>query len=147
MFSKILICSDGSENALAAARTAARIAQQFKSDVTIVSVFDPASVPSAFMGEPGCAWGMATDLASYTEEVQRSVERDTGKVLDEVGMLYRNRRELGHPVDRIVAAARDEKADLIVMGRRGMSSFRSFLLGSVSDGVLHHAHCPVLIVQ
>src|SRR5436305_1416304 len=103
MFTKILICSDGSKHALTAARTGALLAKQFKSEVTLLNVFDPSSVPSAYMSEPGCAWGMATDLASYTEEVQRSVERETGKALDEIGVLYLNRRELGHPVERIVA--------------------------------------------
>ena len=147
MFSKILICSDGSENALSAARAAGQIALKFGSEVIVLNVFDPSMVPSAFIATPGGEWGMATDIASYTEGIQLAVERDTCKVLDEIGIKYTNKRELGHPVDRISAAARDVKADLIVMGRRGMSGFQSFLLGSVSDGVVHHAHCPVLIVQ
>lgn len=147
MFNKILICSDGSKSALSAVRTAGQIAQRFGSEVVILNVFDPSMVPSAYIAAPGGEWGMVTDLASYSGEIQFEVERETGKVLDEIGIKYSNKRELGHPVDRICAAAKDEKADLIVMGRRGKSGFRLFLLGSVSDGVLHHAHCPVLIVQ
>lgn len=55
--------------------------------------------------------------------------------------------ELGHPARAIVSFAKANSADLIVMGSRGLSAFQEVLLGSVSDYVLHHAHCPVTIVR
>ena len=51
------------------------------------------------------------------------------------------------PGEEILRAAADEKADLIVLGSRGLSQVKAFLLGSVSDKVSHHAKCPILIVR
>ena len=51
------------------------------------------------------------------------------------------------PGEYIVASADKAKATLIVMGTRGMGKLRRTILGSVSTYVLHHAHCPVLVVR
>ena len=53
----------------------------------------------------------------------------------------------GSPGEAIVKAAEDDKADMIIMGSRGLNRYRRTLLGSVSDYVLHHAHCPVCICR
>jgi len=84
---------------------------------------------------------------AYIEQVQDSVARRTGRVLDEAGVPYEILTEVGHPAEVIVRIAEDDGYDLIVLGSRGMTAFKSFLLGSVSDKVSHHAHCPVLIVK
>ena len=52
-----------------------------------------------------------------------------------------------HPGQAIVDIATSEKADLIVMGTRGLGTIRRTILGSVSDYVLHHVHCPILIYR
>ncbi|MEM2981913.1 MAG: universal stress protein, partial [Candidatus Bathyarchaeia archaeon] len=49
--------------------------------------------------------------------------------------------------DIIVNIAKEEKTDLIIIGSRGLSGVKRFLLGSVSNRVSHHAPCPVLIVR
>ena len=53
----------------------------------------------------------------------------------------------GDPGEAIVAVAEKEKAVLIVCGTRGMGKLRRTFLGSVSDYVVHHAHCPVLVCR
>jgi nucleotide-binding universal stress UspA family protein len=50
-------------------------------------------------------------------------------------------------VQSITERAKDFKADLIVIGTRGLSSFRKMLIGSVSSGVVTYADCPVLVVR
>jgi nucleotide-binding universal stress UspA family protein len=147
MFTKMLVCSDGSEQALKAAQAAAEIARKFESKVVLVSVFNPAQVPNPFVGVPGTEGIADGDIGDFADRVQTDVEQATGRVFAAAGVRYESRRELGHPVDRIVAAAAEEQSDLIVLGSRGLGGFRQFVLGSVSDGVLHHAHCPVLIVR
>jgi len=53
----------------------------------------------------------------------------------------------GHAVEQIVKACKEGRFDLIVMGARGLSRIKKMLLGSVSDGVVRHACCPVLVVK
>lgn len=146
MFQHIVVCSDGSDHALRAARMAAEIAVKFEADVVLLNIFDPASVAMPFVGTPEAAPSAEITLR-YAEEAQKILVERTGQVIQEVGARYRSRSEFGHPVDKIVSVAEEEKADLIVLGSRGLGGFQRFLLGSVSDGVLHHAHCPVLIVR
>jgi nucleotide-binding universal stress UspA family protein len=55
--------------------------------------------------------------------------------------------ESGSVVEAIVEYATEEKAQLIVMGTRGMTGFKKMLLGSVSNGVVNHAPCAVLVVR
>lgn len=146
MFQRILLCTDGSDQALDAAKTAAELAQKFGSKVTILNVMSPSVVAPAVVGgmEP---MAYVEVNPNFIEEAQEAVERRTGRILEEKNVSYECRREIGHPVDRIVSVAEAEQSDLVVMGSRGLGGFSRFLLGSVSDGVLHHAPCPVLIIR
>ena len=146
MFKTILLCSDGSEHALKAAEACVELAQKFDSRILLINVFNPAITSVPLFGGPEAA-PLAEATVRYGEELQAAVERRTGTVFEAAGVAYEKIRELGHPVDRIVAVAEAEKADLIVMGSRGLGRFQRFFLGSVTDGVLRHAPCPVLIVR
>jgi nucleotide-binding universal stress UspA family protein len=146
MFHKIMLASDGSDGALQAARVAADIAKKFGAELTLFNVFTLPMPVMPMVGFPGVDVDPAT-VAEYTEKVQDSVSRRTGKVLDEAGVKYEVRREIGHAAGEITRVAHLEHFDLIVIGCRGMSSFQALLLGSVSDRVARHAHCPVLVVK
>jgi hypothetical protein len=76
----------------------------------------------------------------FLDERARSL-RDEGV---EVGDAHLG---LGDPDKEIVKFAEDAHADLIVLGSRGLGRLRRALLGSVSDSVVRHAHCPVLVVR
>jgi nucleotide-binding universal stress UspA family protein len=52
-----------------------------------------------------------------------------------------------HPADSIVQVAEETGADLVVMGSRGLGGIKRALMGSVSDSVVRHAHCPVMVVR
>jgi nucleotide-binding universal stress UspA family protein len=147
MFKKILLAADGSDPSLKAARLAAALARQFDGEVSMLHVFDPAVVPVPFAGVPDLPLSEGEDMGRYAAQVRAEVERKTTPVLEEYNVRYTTLQELGHPVDRIVSVAQDEKPDVIVLGSRGWGAVKSRLLGSVSDGVLHHAHCPVLIAR
>ena len=147
MFSKILVCSDGSGKSNEAARYAANLAKKYESQVILINVYDPTLVPAAMMGF--LEGSLQSDIGAgfYAEEAFKGVEKETGEVFQEAGVKFTTHRELGHPVHRILSVALDEKIDLIIMGSRGLGGFERLLLGSVSEGVLRHAHCPVLIVR
>lgn len=147
MFSKILVCTDGSAFAKQAAKVAAEIAQKFGSQVVLLNVYDPTIFPAATLGLPGGPLQLDIAAGRYAQEAEKSVLEETGRVLQEAQISYRARAELGHPVETILHVAQEEAADLIVMGSIGHGGFERLLLGSVSDGVLHHARCPVLVVR
>jgi nucleotide-binding universal stress UspA family protein len=145
MFSHILVCSDGSEPALKAAQTAAEIAQKFNARVTLLNVYIPPA-DILYAAAPSRKVHYQLDVKAR-DRAHTEVERRTGKVFESAGVRYACRRGTGQAVEHIVRAAEKENADLIVLGSRGMGIFQRFMLGSVSDGVLHHAPCPVLIVR
>jgi nucleotide-binding universal stress UspA family protein len=146
MYQQILLCADGSEGCVKAAQATAEIAKRFGSRITVLSVFFPTPLLASFGEAPEAAACLDT-VISIGEDQHEAIQSAARKVLAEAGVQAEELREFGHPVDTIVNTAQQLKADLVVMGSRGMSGFKSLLLGSVSDGVLHHAHSPVLIVR
>lgn len=93
----------------------------------------------------------ATVLQEILEEVRvkvRKLEEKYKKKMEEKGIKagkFVTRR--GDPGEAIVHVAEKDSCDLIITGSRGMGVIRRTILGSVSDYVLHHAHCPVLICR
>jgi nucleotide-binding universal stress UspA family protein len=147
MFTHILLASDGSEHALTAAQAAVEIAKRFDAKLTLLCVFDPpATLNDIAAGQQESAEDAGV-LMQHAEHVLDAATRRTEKVLEAAGVPFESRCETGHPVNMIVNVAARERVDLIVMGSRGLGRFESFLLGSVSERVLHHANCPVLIVK
>jgi len=141
MFTNILLASDGSEYALKAAAVAATLASKFAARLTVINVFQPVPAVGPFREVNSDA------QKQYVQRLQEYAIAPAGRVLEKAGVSYQNRRETGSPAAEIVRVAEEEGHDLIVLGSRGLSSIRGFLLGSVSDRVAHHAHCPVLIVK
>jgi nucleotide-binding universal stress UspA family protein len=141
MFHHILVCSDGSEQALKAAYKAGELARIFHARLTILTVFNPWTVIAINAQEPADQ----PLKPNYVEAIEAEIERRTR---DAIGQAEcRCLREIGHPVDKIVHVALRDQVDLIVLGNRGLGRSQSQLLGSVTEGVIHHAHCPVLMVR
>jgi nucleotide-binding universal stress UspA family protein len=63
------------------------------------------------------------------------------------GVEAESHARLGDPADALLEVAEEEGADLIVVGNRGMTGAKRFLLGSVPNKISHHAPCSVLIVR
>jgi nucleotide-binding universal stress UspA family protein len=150
---KILLATDGSREAELAARTAADLAEKTGSELHLVHVFGIAPV-----GPP--VYPEATDLQGVeyeaeAEERQRTSEQRAREVLEaEVeklrsagGMVAQGHLIEGRVAPEVVALAEEIGAGLIVMGSRGRRGVRRALMGSVSDSVVRHAHCPVLVVR
>ena len=146
MFNKILLASDGSEDAMNAAAVAAEMATKFGSKVVVVNVFTMPPMVTPYVGSLGLDLDPVA-LNRIADEAQAAVCKHTGEVLAKAGVSYETRNEIGNPAEVIITTAEEEKCDLIVLGSRGLSGVQSFFLGSVSDRVTHHAHCPVLIVR
>lgn len=146
MFSKILVCSDGSKSALLGAYHASEIARKYNAKLLLLNVFDEDHAIKPFFNLWEQNIGRDT-LARYIEQKQTDIEQRTQKVFEKTGMQWQTVRENGHAVESIIAVAAAEEVDLIVMGSRGLSGWKSLLLGSISHGVLYHASCSVLIAR
>lgn len=143
MYNTIVFASDGSENALRAAKVAGEIAEKFGSRLVMVHDFEIPMVPA--LGDGVMTW-VPLEAEPPSHEVQEAVVQHTRSALKS-SLKVEDRREIGSPASKIIEIAEQEKADLIVLGSRGLGGVGRFLLGSVSDRVLHHAHCSVLIVK
>jgi nucleotide-binding universal stress UspA family protein len=135
---KVLLATDGSREAELAATTAADLANSTDSELHIVHVgeFVPTILAQTEV-QPGQLDRQARELL---DEQVRRVEGAGGTVKE----AY---LRLGRADEEILEVAEDIGAGLIVMGSRGRGRVRRALLGSVSDSVVRHAHCPVTIVR
>jgi nucleotide-binding universal stress UspA family protein len=153
---KILLATDGSREAELAARTAADLTDKTTSELHLVHVFGIAPwypiYPEATA--PG-EWVAQEENPMLEEDLQRTSEQRAREILDtevekvrsagaRVAQAYL--REGGVAAE-IVTLAEEIGAGLIVMGSRGRGGIRRALMGSVSDSVVRHAHCPVLVVR
>jgi nucleotide-binding universal stress UspA family protein len=146
MFKRILVCVDGSECGKHAARITVVLATKFGSDVILVNVCDIGLALAPYMMVPEAVPDVK-GIEESLNEAQKAILADTQAFFEETGITSKPRAETGQPVETILRVAEQEEVDLIVLGSRGMGGFKRLMLGSVSDGVLHHAFCPVMIVK
>jgi nucleotide-binding universal stress UspA family protein len=137
MFQRIVVAIDGSPQSSKTIPVALDLAGKYGSSVAVVPVREHTRYEAydVDMGPP-------IPAQELVDEVVRTF-RDAG--IDADGEL--RRVSAGDTPEQIVAIAREFEADLIVLGTRGMTEWRSLLLGGVANKVVHHAHCPVLLVR
>lgn len=140
---KILLATDGSEEADLAAKAAADLAGEPGSELHVVTV------------GPEYPLYMLPDNTGRFQEVFEEGKRQTREVLDEqvrkieawgAGVEKAHQRS-GRPDREILALADELGADMVVVGSRGLGGLRRALMGSVSTSVVRHAHCPVLVIR
>ena len=142
---KILLATDASEEAALAARTATEIADKTDAELHVVLV--GLSAAYVGMGPPEIADIPAPRQQELNEEAQRLLDAQVEQIKADGGTVAQAHLRIGRPDEQIVDSAEEIGAGLIVMGSRGLGGIRRLLMGSVSDSVVRHAHCPVLIVR
>jgi len=145
MFKSIVIGTDGSETAKEAVRQASELATTLGSRLHLVSAYEP--VPEGRLREERTE--VPEDLqwmVNPREDVNATLE-ETGDQLKEQGLEVEIHAREGDPADAILDVAEEKGADLIVVGNKGMTGAKRFLLGSVPNKVSHHAPCSVLIIR
>ncbi|HMM22197.1 MAG TPA: universal stress protein [Selenomonadales bacterium] len=145
MLRKILVPTDGSDLALQAARYARELAAKFGSELLLVHVIQNYYTLPAF-SMPDTVTIPLSVLQDLENSGQTVLEKTREQLPAFAGKLE-TRIEYGPPGKQIVEIAAEEGVSLIVMGRRGISGVTGFLLGSVSNHVVHYAPCPVLIIK
>ena len=145
MFQRIVVGTDGSDTASEAVRQAIEVAKPLGASLEIVSAFEP--VPRDRLREE--ASEIPGDIAYAVgprEDVNQVLESAAGPAR-ELGIEVTTHAREGDPADAILDVAEERGADLIVVGNKGMTGAKRFLLGSVPNKVSHHAPCSVLIIR
>lgn len=144
----VVVGVDGSPSSRVALRWAAREATMRNVPLTVVHAAAPSAVGSVPVAWPSAP--IPEDVLQRRDEDARNILADAIKVVED-SAEGGDRPELngevlyGGPVPTIVDLSKD--AQMVVVGCRGRSALRRGLLGSVSSGLLHHAHCPVAVVH
>ncbi len=143
LFRHILAPTDGSQPALSAGKMAVRLAAMHQSQLTFVYVVDETVVAE-----------LAGTSKKDEDQVQKDLETSGKRALDylcrmaaEAGVAAKEIIRKGEPCEQIASTAREQAADLIVIGEVGGRGLRRVLIGCVTERVIEYAHCPVLVVK
>jgi nucleotide-binding universal stress UspA family protein len=140
MFSSIVVGTDGSDTAEIALRRAVELSRLTGAKLHVVSAYEPA--PARVGGNQPVAeaaeWSVGSDF-KVDAVLQRA--RETARDVE-----IEVHAPKGDAADSLIQTAKEQDAELIVLGSRGMRGARR-VLGSVPNKVSHHAPCDVLIVQ
>jgi nucleotide-binding universal stress UspA family protein len=145
VFSRIVVGTDGSETAAEAVRQARELARLSGAALSIVSAYSP--IPERKVKDQ-------QREAPVDVQYEIGPREDVNLVLDAAaaearkeGLEVQTHPVEGDPGEAILNVAEETGADLIVVGNKGMTGARRFLLGSVPNNISHHAPCSVMIVR
>ena|SRR5688572_15556067 len=141
---RILLATDGSEEAQLATLRAVDLAQRTDSELHVVHV---GVVPTLLVSYPGTLGYEGKLYEQIQEQSRELLRKESWRVKVAGGTVAGSHLRMGKVDLEIVALAKELGADLIVMGCRGHGGIRRAIEGSVSDGVIRHAPCPVLVVR
>ncbi|HYB24179.1 MAG TPA: universal stress protein [Solirubrobacteraceae bacterium] len=145
MFKSIVVGTDGSDTATQAVRQAIDLAVAIGAKLELVSAYSP--VPAHRLDEErreapeDMQWAI-----SPREDVDATLEA-AAAMASEAGVQAGVYARQGDPADAILDVAEERESDLIIVGNKGMTGAKRFLLGSVPNKVSHHAPCSVLIIR
>src|SRR3712207_4990428 len=137
---KVLLATDGSEEAELAARTAVDLAGKTSSELHVVYVL---ILPPETLHDP---YGTA-GREEFERRGRAKLDEFVGRLEASEGAVAGSHFRVGSPAAEIVAQAEELKAGLVVLGSRGLGAMRRALMGSVSDSVVRHSPCPALVVR
>lgn len=145
MFNSIVVGTDGSDTATQAVRQAVSLAKALGSKLEIVSAYEPVS-----------GQRLAEERREAPEDLQWAINpredvdatlQAAAAIATEAGVAVDVYPRQGDPADAILDVAEEREADLVIVGNKGMTGAKRFLLGSVPNKVSHHAPCSVLIIR
>jgi nucleotide-binding universal stress UspA family protein len=145
VFTRIVVGTDGSDTAGEAVDQAIDLAKVTGATLGIVSAFAPVSKRRIQGEQAGAPADIAHEIGPR-EDVNLVLDAAAAKARA-AGIEATTHPIEGDPADAILNVAEEIKADLIVVGNKGMTGARRYFLGSVPNNVSHHAPCSVLIAQ
>lgn len=146
---RILVPTDFSKPALLALETAANIARKANARIILLHVIEqPHSESFSVSGEVSYNEDWEDKIFTYRliEKCRASLEKEAAR-LRQLGLKVTQELKLGNAYHAISNMISDENADLVVMGTSGRSKLEEMIIGSNTEKVIRHAHCPVLTVH
>jgi nucleotide-binding universal stress UspA family protein len=145
MFRSIIVGTDGSETANEAVRQATELAKAVGARINIVSAFEPVGNQRLREERQQVPEDMQW-MVNEREDVEATLNQ-AGEQIQSAGVQVETFSRQGDPADAILDVAEEQNADLIIVGNKGMTGAKRFLLGSVPNKVSHHAPCSVMIIR
>ena len=159
----VLMATDGSEDSALAAQAAVELSNKTGSELHLIHASQPRApayghyppgAGGAAMGEPlgtGEAALVERDIVAEESESetreQKVLDQQVRQVEEAGGEVVHKHHRIGLAATEIIAVSEEIEAGLIIMGSRGLRGLKRMVTGSVSDSVVRHAHCPVLVVR
>ena len=146
MFASIVVGTDGSDTATSAVRYAIDLARELGARLQIVSAYEPVAdqrLRNEKVEVPEDLQWIVNPREDVLGVLKQAQDEAEGAGVQQVETFARQ----GDAADAILDIAEEQRSDLIVVGNRGMTGAKRFLLGSVPNKVSHHAPCSVLIVR
>jgi len=146
---KILLATDGSKDADLALSTAVDIATSTNSELHVITAAPGRPDPVYASHEMGFHWETYEEaLEAVKKDAQDVLDEQVRKVQEAGGTVAGAHLKMEERKDMAIVHLADQlNSGLIVMGSRGLGGIRRALMGSVSDSVVRHAHCPVMVVR
>ena len=145
MFGSIVVGTDGSDTASEAVRQATELANAIGAKIFLVSAFEPVGNQRLREERQQVPEDMSW-MVNEREDVNATL-KDAEEQISESGVEVQTFARQGDPADAILDVAEEQNVDLIVVGNKGMTGAKRFLLGSVPNKVSHHAPCSVMIIR
>ena len=146
MFGSIVVGTDGSDTAKEAVRQATELAKAMGASLHLVSAYEPIGEGRLREERQQVPDDMQW-MVNPREDVDATLRRTPPATSRAAGVKVETYAREGDPADAILDVAEEQKADLIVVGNKGMTGAKRFLLGSVPNKVSHHAPCSVMIIR
>ncbi|HEX2851264.1 MAG TPA: universal stress protein [Acidimicrobiales bacterium] len=144
-YRRVIVGTDGSETAAGAVRSAAQLAAAVGAAVTVVTAYEEherANATARAEAPDEVRWAIS-DATGASERANAARRLAVEAGVRDVDVFV----EPGDPASVVISAAEARGGDLIVVGSKGMTSAKRFLLGSVPNKISHHAPCDVMIVH
>ena len=138
---KILLATDGSADAILAARAAVDLSSRTGSELHVVHAWQ--AIPPYAYPSLSTEWY----VPPYEEAARKLLTEQVELVEEAGGAVAEAHLVRGRPADAVIDQGEEVGADLIVVGSRGLGAVGRLLVGSVSEGIVHQAPCPVLVVR
>lgn len=144
---RVLLAIDGSKESHLATRAAVEVAGAAGSELHVLSVLETAQLLPQ-MPYPGFeAWETSGTAEEAEQHARRLLSRVSERIEAEGSTVKESHLAVGKPDKEIVGLAGELGADLVILGSRGLGAVGRILLGSISDSVVRHALCSVLVVR